>query len=46
MEGESNVLLKASSMNLIFGLSMEIKSQVKVVLLEVSVLSFILRISQ
>ena len=46
MEGENKVLLKVSSMNLIFGMSMEIKSKVKVVLLEVSVMSFILPISQ
>ena len=43
MEGESKVLLKESSMKLILGMSMEIKWKVKVVLLEVSLMSFIVR---
>ena len=46
MEGESKVLLKVSSMNLILVMSMEIKWKVKVVLIEVSLMSFILRVSQ
>ena len=41
MEGESKVLLKVSSTNLILGMSMEIKWKVKLVLLEVSLMSFI-----
>ena len=43
MEGESKVLFKVSSMNLILGMSMEMKLNVKVVLLEVSLMSFIVR---
>ena len=46
MEGEKKVLLEGSSMNLIAirGMSKEIKWKVKVVLLEVSLMNFILRI--
>ena len=48
MEGEKKVLLEAWSMNLIpiLGMSKEIKWKVKVVLLEVSLMNFILRISK
>ena len=45
IEVESMVLLKVSSVNLSLGLTMEIKWKVKVVLLEVSLMNFILRIS-
>ena len=46
MEGEKKVLLEVSSMNLIpiLGMSKDIKWKVKVVLLEVSLMNFILRI--
>ena len=48
MEGEKKVLLEVSSMNLIpvLGMSKEIKWKVKVVLLEVSLMNFILGISK
>ena len=48
MEGERMVLLEVSSMNLIpvLGMSKEIKRKVKVVLLEVSMMNFILGISK
>ena len=48
MEGERMVLLEVSSMNLIpiLGMSKQIKWKVKVVLLEVSLINFILRISK
>ena len=45
MEGESMVLLEVSAMNLILGLSKEIKWKVKVVLLKVSLMNFIPGIS-
>ena len=45
MEGESMVLVQVSLMNLILGISKEIKWKAKVVLLEVSVMIFFLRIS-
>ena len=47
MEGEKKVLLEISSMHLfpILGMSKDIKWKVKVVLLEVSLMNFILRIS-
>ena len=44
-EGESMVLLEVSAMNLILGMSKEIKRKVKVVLLEVPLMNFILGIS-
>ena len=46
IEGERMVLLEVSSMNLIpiLGMSKEIKGKVKVVLLEVSLMNFILGI--
>ena len=43
-EGESMVILEVSSMNLIIGMSMEIKLKVNVVFLEVSLMKFILGI--
>ena len=46
MEGESMVLVQVSLMNLILGISKEIKWKVKLVLLEVSVMNFIHRISR
>ena len=48
MEDERMVLLEVSSMNLIpvLGMSKEIKRKVKVVLLEVSMMNFILGISK
>ena len=48
MEGERMVLLEESSLNLIRidGMSKEMKRKVKVVLLEVSLMNFILRISK
>ena len=48
MEGERMVLLEESSLNLIRidGMSKEMKWKVKVVLLEVSLMNFILRISR
>ena len=48
MEGERMVLLEESSLNLIRidGMSKEMKWKVKVVLLEVSLMNFILRISK
>ena len=47
MEGERMVLLEVSSMNLIpiHGMCKEIKWKIKVVLLEVSLLKFILEVS-
>ena len=45
-EGESKVLFKESSMNLILGMSMEIKWKVKVGLLEASLMNFILGTSR
>ena len=42
IEGEIKVLLEVSSMNLILGMSQEIKSKSKVVLLEVSLMNFFL----
>ena len=41
-KGESKVLLKESSMNLILGMSVEIKWKAKVGLLEASLMNFIL----
>ena len=46
MEGESMLLLKESSMNLILGMSMEIKWQGKVGLQQASLMNFVLRISK
>ena len=48
MESEKKVLLEGSSMNLIaiLGMSKEIKWKVKVVLLEVSLMNFVLEISK
>ena len=46
MEGESMVLLKESSMNLVIGISKEIKWTVKVGLLEASLMNFILGTSR
>ena len=48
MEGERKLLLEVSSMNLIpiLGMSKDIKWKVKVVLLEVSLMNFILGISK
>ena len=46
IKGESMVILEVSSMNLILGMSMEIKWKVNVVLLEVSLTNFILGISK
>ena len=48
MEGEKKVLLELSSMNLIpiLGMSKEMKWKVKVVLLEVSLMNFLLGISK
>ena len=46
MEAENMVFLKVSSMNLILGMSKEIKWKLKVVLLEVSLMKSILRISK
>ena len=48
MEGERMVLLEESSLNLIRidGMSKEMKWKVKVVLLEISLMNFILRISK
>ena len=46
VEAESMVLLQVSSMNLILGMSNEIKRKVKVVLLEVSLMHSILGISK
>ena len=45
-EGESMVLLEVSSMNLILGVSKEIKWKSKVVLLAVSLMNFILGLSK
>ena len=46
MEVETIVLLEVPSMNLILGMSKEIKWKVKVVLKEVSLMNFILRRSK
>ena len=46
MEGESMVLLKESAINLILGMSKEIKWKVKVGLLEESLMNFIIWISK
>ena len=46
MEVETMVLLEVSSMNLILGISKEIKWKVKVVVLEVSLMNFIFRRSK
>ena len=46
MEGESMLLLKESSMNLILGMSMEIKWKGKVGLQQASLMNFVLRISK
>ena len=46
MEGESMVLLKESSMNLILGVSMEIKWKGKVGLQQASLMNFIPKISK
>ena len=45
-EGESKVLLEESSMNLVLGMSVEIKWKVKVGLLEASLMNFILGTSR
>ena len=46
MEGETMVFLEVSLMNLVLGMSIEIKWKFKVMLLKVSWMNFILRISK